>query len=144
MGLRFKLLFTFSFVCSFVPHPPAISASIGFFGFAGHRVANCPQHFLFFSSAVYYLAQVRRPRVLFALSLTFYIYLSLIPLTLTLLHVTCLPTGVLFGRAARAHTSSRNPTCLPHLQQICYLPPTLNQLLFLCSKDLHVSLSLSF
>lgn len=55
MGLRFQLLFIFSFVCLFVPHPPVFSVSIFFFyGFAGHRAANCPQLFLFFSSADYY------------------------------------------------------------------------------------------
>lgn len=54
MGLRFQLLFIFSLVYLF-PHPPNISASIVFYGFAWHRAANCPQLFLFFSSAVYYL-----------------------------------------------------------------------------------------
>lgn len=84
--------------------------------------------------------QVSRSRVLFVLPLTFYIYLSLIPLTLTLLSVAC---SRAFWQGCQSTHFMQEPhlptTCLPHLQQIFHLH-WIN--FFLCSKDLHVSISL--
>lgn len=45
--------------------------------------------------------------------------LSLFPLTLTMLHVACFHSGILFAGPARVLTSKSDSTHLLHLQQIC-------------------------
>ena len=76
-------------------------------------------------------------------SLSFYLCLCLqFPLILTLLQWHVCTVAWFLAGLTRALTSCRNPThllLLLHLQHICPLKPATNQLLFLCSKYLRMS-----